>query len=234
MRLPVDTHETLVRLGPAPRRQPSCCSRLRYKYRHPRLRHHSCCRWLFPARRSLPAFHPGSQRAQFETPYPPRPAYRLALPAHRAATGRLRRAASSRSSLASLLYLVQERRLKAEVAWPLQQGIWLRLPPLATTDAHRPPSPADRTALYDRLACSSARSSPSCKPYGPAFFADPKVLLSPSPCGWPTCCMIYIRQHVRPARPPGCLSLQSFAFLVRAGRLGRQLSSPLSTGSRPT
>ncbi len=112
------------------------------------------------------------------------------------------------SLLASLLYLVQERRLKQK-RMSTQSGIWLRLPPLATTDA------IALRALLIGLPCMTfgllIGSVVALQTVGPAFFADPKVLLSLAM--WLAyMLMIYIRQHSG-LRGRRAVYLSSFAFL---------------------
>ena len=112
------------------------------------------------------------------------------------------------SLLASLLYLVQERRLKQKrIAAP--SGIWLRLPPLETTD-----SIALRSLLFG-LPCMTfgllIGSVIALQTVGPAFFADWKVLLSLAMwLAYMT--MIYIRQHLG-LRGRRAVYMSSFAFL---------------------
>jgi ABC-type uncharacterized transport system permease subunit len=109
------------------------------------------------------------------------------------------------SLIASLLYLVQERRLKQKR--PAQYRPWL--PPLATTDQI-----AVKSLLFG-LPCMTAGlligSVVALQTIGPAFFADPKVLLSLAM--WLAyMLMIFIRQHSG-LRGRRAVYLSSFAFL---------------------
>jgi ABC-type uncharacterized transport system permease subunit len=114
------------------------------------------------------------------------------------------------SLLASLLYLIQERRLKQKKAprpvfWNMT---WL--PPLATTDQ------IALNALRFGLPCMTAGlligSVLALQTTGPAFFADPKVLLSIAM--WIAyVLMIFIRRHSG-LRGRRAVYLSSFVFLV--------------------
>jgi ABC-type uncharacterized transport system permease subunit len=108
------------------------------------------------------------------------------------------------SLVASLLYLIQERRLKQKsptIAW---------LPPLETTDQI-----ALKTLLFG-LPCMTAGlligSLIAQQTIGPTYFLDPKVLLSVAM--WLAYVgMIYIRRHAG-LRGRRAVYLSSFVFLV--------------------
>jgi ABC-type uncharacterized transport system permease subunit len=109
------------------------------------------------------------------------------------------------SLIASLLYLVQERRLKQKRAVPYRT----LLPPLATTD-----QVAVKSLLFG-LPCMTAGlligSVVALQTIGPTFFEDPKVLLSIAM--WLAyMLMIFIRQHSG-LRGRRAVYLSSFAFL---------------------
>jgi ABC-type uncharacterized transport system permease subunit len=124
------------------------------------------------------------------------------------------------SLLASVLYFVQERRLKSK-ATP-SGGSKLKLPPLETIDQI-----ALKSLLFG-LPCMTAGlligSVVALQKYGPAFFADPKVLLSIAM--WIAyMLMIFIRQHSG-LRGRRAVYLSSFAFLfVLAVWAANQLSA---------
>jgi ABC-type uncharacterized transport system permease subunit len=109
------------------------------------------------------------------------------------------------SLLASLLYLVQERRLKQKRT--SRGRTWI--PPLATTDQI-----AVRSLLFG-LPCMTAGlligSVVALETIGPAFFKDPKVLLSIA-MWFAYMLMIFIRQHSG-LRGRRAVYLSSFAFL---------------------
>ncbi|AEU37715.1 cytochrome c biogenesis protein CcsA [Granulicella mallensis] len=110
------------------------------------------------------------------------------------------------SLIASLLYLIQERRLKQKRAG--QPRTWL--PPLETTDQI-----ALKSLLFG-LPCMTAGlligSVIALQTIGPAFFADPKVLLSFAM--WIAyMLMIFIRRHSG-LRGRRAVYLSSFVFLV--------------------
>lgn len=110
------------------------------------------------------------------------------------------------SLIASLLYLVQERRLKQKRT--SQARSWL--PPLETTDQI-----ALKSLLFG-LPCMTAGlligSVVALETIGPAFFADPKVLLSLAM--WLVyVAMIYIRRHAG-LRGRRAVYLSGFVFLV--------------------
>ena len=109
------------------------------------------------------------------------------------------------SLLASVFYLVQERRLKAKRG-PASARSWL--PPLETIDQI-----ALRSLLIG-LPCMTAGlfigSVVALQTIGPRFFADPKVLLAIAM--WLAyMAMIYIRQHSG-LRGRRAVYLSSFAF----------------------
>jgi ABC-type uncharacterized transport system permease subunit len=114
------------------------------------------------------------------------------------------------SLLASLFYLVQERRLKQKrSARPLSRfAAWL--PPLETLDQ------IALNALRFGLPCMTAGlligSVLALETTGPTFFADPKVLLSIAM--WVAyVLMIFIRRHSG-LRGRRAVYLSSFVFLV--------------------
>jgi ABC-type uncharacterized transport system permease subunit len=108
------------------------------------------------------------------------------------------------SLVASVLYLVQERRLKTKQ--PALRG----LPPLDTTDQI-----ALKTLLFG-LPCMTAGlligSALAEQEYGPAFFTDPKILLAFA-MWFAYCVMIFIRRHSG-LRGRRAVYLSSFVFLV--------------------
>ena len=108
------------------------------------------------------------------------------------------------SLVASVLYLVQERRLKTKQ--PALRG----LPPLETTDQI-----ALKTLLFG-LPCMTAGlligSALAEQEYGPAFFTDPKILLAFA-MWFAYCVMIFIRRHSG-LRGRRAVYLSSFVFLV--------------------
>lgn len=110
------------------------------------------------------------------------------------------------SLIASVLYLVQERRLKQKRT--SQARSWL--PPLETTDQ------IALKALLFGLPCMTAGlligSVVALQTIGPAFFADPKVLLSLAM--WLAyMLMIFIRRHSG-LRGRRAVYLSGFVFLV--------------------
>jgi ABC-type uncharacterized transport system permease subunit len=110
------------------------------------------------------------------------------------------------SLVASLLYLIQERRLKQKRA--TSERTWL--PPLETTDQI-----ALKSLLFG-LPCMTAGlligSVVALETIGPTFFADPKVLLSLAM--WVVyIAMIYIRRHSG-LRGRRAVYLSGFVFLV--------------------
>jgi ABC-type uncharacterized transport system permease subunit len=110
------------------------------------------------------------------------------------------------SLLASVLYLIQERRLKQKR--PGKGRTWL--PPLETTDQ------IALKALLFGLPCMTAGlligSVVALQEYGPSFFKDPKVLLSIAM--WLAyMLMIFIRRHSG-LRGRRAIYLSSFVFVV--------------------
>ncbi len=110
------------------------------------------------------------------------------------------------SLIASVLYLIQERRLKQKRT--SQARSWL--PPLETTDQ------IALKALLFGLPCMTAGlligSVVALETIGPAFFADPKVLLSLAM--WVVyVAMIYIRRHSG-LRGRRAVYLSGFVFLI--------------------
>jgi ABC-type uncharacterized transport system permease subunit len=128
-------------------------------------------------------------------------------------------AALAISLLASVLYLVQERRLKAKKAQPTGRGA---LPPLATIDQ------IALRALLLGLPCMTVGlligSVVALETTGPRFFTDPKVLLSFAM--WLAyMAMIFIRQHSG-LRGRRAVYMSSFAFFfVLAVWAANQLSA---------
>jgi ABC-type uncharacterized transport system permease subunit len=128
------------------------------------------------------------------------------------------------SLIASLLYLIQERRLKLKRA-PRSGFLETRLPPLATLDQ------IALNALLFGLPCMTAGlligSVIALQTIGPAFFADPKVLLSLAM--WIAyVAMIFIRRHSG-LRGRRAVYLSSFVFL---GVLAVWAANALSTVHR--
>lgn len=110
------------------------------------------------------------------------------------------------SLIASVLYLIQERRLKQKRT--TQARSWL--PPLETTDQI-----ALKSLLFG-LPCMTAGlligSVVALETIGPAFFADPKVLLSLAM--WVVyVAMIFIRRHSG-LRGRRAVYLSGFVFLI--------------------
>ena len=108
------------------------------------------------------------------------------------------------SLVASVLYLVQEHRLKTK------QPALKSLPPLETTDQI-----ALKTLIFG-LPCMTAGlligSALAEQLYGPAFFADPKILLAFA-MWFAYCLMIFIRRHSG-LRGRRAVYLSSFVFFV--------------------
>jgi ABC-type uncharacterized transport system permease subunit len=194
--LPVDTHETLSGLGLL---LGLCFLLLSARYRTV-----SFGIFLLPLAILLtlaPAFKPGTETLAY--PYLRTGWLFLHIALLLAAY-----AALLVSLLASLLYLVQERRLKQKRVTPVA-GLWLRLPPLATTDT------IALRALLIGLPCMTfgllIGSVAALQTVGPAFFTDAKVLLSLAM--WLAyMLMIFIRQHSG-LRGRRAVYLSSFAFL---------------------
>lgn len=110
------------------------------------------------------------------------------------------------SLVASLLYLVQERRLKAKTIAPSR----IKLPPLDTIDL------IALKALLFGLPCMTAGllvgSFLADLTYGPRYFGDPKILLAFAM--WLAYIgMIYIRRHSG-LRGRRAVYLSSFVFFV--------------------
>jgi ABC-type uncharacterized transport system permease subunit len=125
------------------------------------------------------------------------------------------------SLIASVLYLIQERRLKQKRATPTRSFVgWL--PPLETTDQ------IALKALLFGFPCMTAGlligSVVALQTIGPTFFEDPKVLLSIAM--WLAySLMIFIRRHSG-LRGRRAVYLSSFVFLgVLAVWAANQLSS---------
>ncbi len=120
------------------------------------------------------------------------------------------------SMLASVFYLVQERRLKSKASTLM----WL--PPLETTDQI-----ALKSLLFG-LPCMTAGlligSLIAQETIGPSFFLDPKVLLSFAM--WVAySCMVFIRRH-RGLRGRRAIYLSSFVlFVVLAVWVANQFSA---------
>jgi len=110
------------------------------------------------------------------------------------------------SLVASVLYLIQERRLKSKAIADTR----IKLPPLDTIDA------IALRALLLGLPCMTAGllvgSFLADVSYGPSYFADPKILLAFAM--WLAYIgMIYIRRHSG-LRGRRAVYLSSFVFLV--------------------
>src|SRR6201999_4088266 len=114
------------------------------------------------------------------------------------------------SLLASVLYFVQERSLKSKSVSAGGGASGLRLPPLETIDQI-----ALKSLLFG-LPCMTAGlligSVVALQTVGPAFFADPKVLLSLAMWGVYVA-MIYIRRHSG-LRGRRAVYLSGFVFLI--------------------
>jgi ABC-type uncharacterized transport system permease subunit len=190
--LPVDTHETLSLLGLL---LAAAFVILAFSYRTV-----AFGIFLLPIAVLLtivPAFHPGHETIA----YPLSTGWLLLHIALLLAAY----AALFLSLIASLLYLVEERRLKAKRA---QRITWL--PPLETLDQ------IALNALRFGLPCMTAGlligSVLALQTIGPAFFADPKVLLSVAM--WIAyVLMIFIRRHSG-LRGRRAVYLSSFVFVV--------------------
>ena len=147
----------------------------------------------------VPAFHPGHETIAY-------PFIRTGWLLLHVALLLAAYAALFLSLIASLLYLIQERRLKQKRT--TQKRSWL--PPLETTDQ------IALKALLFGLPCMTAGlligSVVALQTIGPTFFADPKVLLSLAM--WIAyMLMIFIRQHSG-LRGRRAVYLSSFVFLV--------------------
>jgi ABC-type uncharacterized transport system permease subunit len=151
----------------------------------------------------VPAFHPGHETIAY-------PFIRTGWLLLHIALLLIAYAALFLSLIASVLYLIQERRLKQKrSARPLSRfAAWL--PPLETLDQ------IALNALRFGLPCMTAGlligSVLALETTGPAFFADPKVLLSIAM--WVAyVLMIFIRRHSG-LRGRRAVYLSSFVFLV--------------------
>jgi ABC-type uncharacterized transport system permease subunit len=147
----------------------------------------------------VPAFHPGHETLAY-------PLIRTGWLMLHVALLLAAYAALLISLIASLLYLIQERRLKQKRAAPRRS--WL--PPLETTDQI-----ALKSLLFG-LPCMTAGlligSVVALDTIGPAFFADPKVLLSLAM--WVVyVAMIFIRRHSG-LRGRRAVYLSGFVFLI--------------------
>jgi ABC-type uncharacterized transport system permease subunit len=196
--LPVDTHETLSLLGLI----------LSAAFLLLALRYKTVAFGIFllPIAVLLtivPAFHPGHETIAY-------PFIRTGWLLLHIALLLIAYAALFLSLIASVLYLIQERRLKQKrSARPLSRfAAWL--PPLETLDQ------IALNALRFGLPCMTAGlligSVLALETTGPAFFADPKVLLSIAM--WVAyVLMIFIRRHSG-LRGRRAVYLSSFVFLV--------------------
>ena len=196
--LPVDTHETLSLLGLI----------LSTAFLLLALRYKTVAFGIFllPIAVLLtivPAFHPGHETIAY-------PFIRTGWLLLHIALLLIAYAALFLSLIASVLYLIQERRLKQKrSARPLSRfAAWL--PPLETLDQ------IALNALRFGLPCMTAGlligSILALETTGPTFFADPKVLLSIAM--WVAyVLMIFIRRHSG-LRGRRAVYLSSFVFLV--------------------
>ena len=192
--LPVDTHETLSLLGLL----------LVAGFLVLTLRYHTVSFGIFLLPLAVlltlvPAFHPGRETIAYPMLHTGWLFLHIALllAAY---------AALFLSLIASLLYLVQERRLKQKLT--NSKRSWL--PPLETLDQI-----ALKSLLFG-FPCMTAGlligSVVALQTIGPAFFADPKVLLSLAM--WIAyMLMIFIRRHSG-LRGRRAVYLSSFVFLV--------------------
>jgi ABC-type uncharacterized transport system permease subunit len=193
-RLPVDTHETQSFLG--------LLLSLSFLVIYAKYRTIALGIFLLPLAfllGLLPAFHPGLETTSLPGLHSGWLFLHIALllAAY---------AALFVSLVASVLYLVQETRLKSKSLAP--SGI--KLPPLETID-----NIALRALLFG-LPCITAGlligSFLAEVTYGPSYFADPKILLAFAM--WLTYIgMIYIRRHSG-LRGRRAVYLSSFVFLV--------------------
>ena len=194
--LPVDTHETLSLLG--------LLLALAFLLLTARYKTVSFGIFLLPVTvlfTIVPAFRPGHETIAY-------PFIRTTWLLLHIALLLAAYAALFISLVASLLYLIQERRLKQKRAAANQvKGLWL--PPLENLDQI-----ALKSLLFG-LPCMTAGlligSVVALQTIGPAFFADPKVLLSLAM--WLAyMLMIFIRQHSG-LRGRRAVYLSSSAFL---------------------
>ena len=206
--LPVDTHETLSFFG--------LLLGVGFLLLSARYRTVAFGIFLLPLAILLtlvPAFHPGHETIAY-------PYLRTGWVFLHVALLLAAYAALLVSLLASLLYLVQERRLKQKRVNP-GEGATLRLPPLETIDA------VALRSLLIGLPCMTfgllIGSVIALQTVGPTFFADWKILLSLAM--WLAyMLMIFIRRHSG-LRGRRAVYLSSFAFLfVLAVWAANQLS----------
>ena len=191
--LPVDTHETLSLLGLL---LAAAFVILALSYRTV-----AFGIFLLPIAVLLtivPAFHPGHETIAY-------PLIRTSWLLLHIALLLAAYAALFLSLIASVLYLIEERRIKQKRA---QRFTWL--PPLETLDQ------IALNALRLGLPCMTAGlligSVLALQTIGPAFFADPKVLLSLAM--WVAyVLMIFIRRHSG-LRGRRAVYLSSFVFVV--------------------
>jgi ABC-type uncharacterized transport system permease subunit len=151
----------------------------------------------------VPAFHPGHETIAF-------PLIRTGWILLHIALLLVAYAALFLSLIASVLYLIQERRLKRKRTQRPVSSLEARLPPLETLDQ------IALNALRFGLPCMTAGlligSVLALETTGPAFFADPKVLLSVAM--WLAyVLMIFIRRHSG-LRGRRAVYLSSFVFIV--------------------
>jgi ABC-type uncharacterized transport system permease subunit len=202
--LPVDTHETQTLLG--------LLLALAFLLIYWRYRTVAVGVFILPICFLLglmPAFHPGQESTAM-------PLLRTGWIFVHIALLLAAYAALFVSMLASVLYLIQERRLKSKA----QTLPWL--PPLETTDQI-----ALKSLLFG-LPCMTAGlligSLIAQETIGPRYFLDPKVLLSFAM--WLAyCCMIFIRRY-RGLRGRRAIYLSSFVvFVVLAVWVANQFSA---------
>ncbi len=196
--LPIDTHETLSWLG--------LLLVLAFLILATRYRAVTFGIFLLPVAVLLtlvPAFHPGHETMAY-------PFIRTGWLFLHVALLLTAYAALFLSLIASLLYLIQERRLKQKRLPRPQLGRNAWLPPLETLDQ------IAFGALRFGLPCMTAGlligSVIALQSIGPSFFADPKVLLSLAM--WLAyILMIFIRRHSG-LRGRRAVYLSSFVFVV--------------------
>jgi ABC-type uncharacterized transport system permease subunit len=151
----------------------------------------------------VPAFHPGHETIAY-------PLFRTGWILLHIALLLVAYAALFLSLIASVLYLIQERRLKRKRTPRPVSSLEARLPPLETLDQ------IALNALRFGLPCMTAGlligSVLALETTGPTFFADPKVLLSIAM--WLAyVLMIFIRRHSG-LRGRRAVYLSSFVFIV--------------------
>lgn len=196
--LPVDTHETLSLLG--------LIFSIAFLLLAARYKTAAFGIFLLPIAVLLtivPAFHPGHEILAY-------PFIRTSWLMLHIALLLLAYAALFLSLIASVLYLIQERRLKQKRVPRAISRIHAWLPPLETLDQ------IALNALRLGLPCMTAGlligSVLALETTGPTFFADPKVLLSIAM--WVAyVLMIFIRRHSG-LRGRRAVYLSSFVFLV--------------------